>query len=623
MIETNTINSETMPLSAEMLEALNAKFKIFAKEYFQFEAKSSIEYLTRIKESTKLFHLNIPPNLSEVFIRIEEAPLFWIYDSPLVQYLEDTLRIYLGKSNDYDNYKSIKDCYTKWIVIKSENEKRYFANSVLSYIDRSTSKYNFFYLILKAVLFTFEKSIADADKANELYNRSIDVVNSTKVSETYKDELLYLIHVFSAFAFLKQKNNEQAKAKFSDALRIKPLCVTAKFYLALIEVQQSEFETAVFRVNELYEYDLKRIEYAVHKNNVGMFKYFVNNSAVYNLFSQREFAVVIDGVEQIFTGTSSSSSTDISQLKLNLSKLNDLEMKKYFTEETTRTIGFMEKFVDHFLDSKNLLVTNSLRFLTRRFNEAGLAIYESIKQKYFNEVKAKLRKFDDLIQEKQYAITLLTTDFEALKTKQKEKLVASIKIIEKKIEDYVLLIEAKIKAIPSESKHDPVDSFKNMMTYNVVISSLLFFIGGCSGYSTQQFNGGTEFKEMLGQLILAGIKWGLATFLIGFLLAVIIAVSTFVKREMYKQKLLQKINWLKNQKELEINGIKKEIENKDKLLKENYDERIEDLKDTIENLIKDRSKLEIETKKIIDEQLKKEAAPLLALIALEASQNPG
>ena len=606
-------------MSEEILEASYAKFRMFAKEYFQFEAKSSVEFLTRIKESTKLFHLNVPANLSEVFIRIEEAPLFWIFDSPLVQYLEDTLRIYLGKSNDYDNYRLIKDCYSKWIVIKSENEKRYFANSVLSYIDKSTSKYNFFYLILKAVIFTFEKSMADADKANELFNRSIDVVNSTKVSETYKDELLYLIHVFSAFAFLRHKNNEQAKVKFSDALRVKPSGITAKFYLSLIEVQHAEFETAIFRVNELYEYDLKRIEYAVQKNNVGMFKYFVNNSAVYNVFSQREFAVIIDGLEQIFTSSSTSDSPELSKLKSNLSTLNNLDMKKYYTEETTRTVGFMEKLVEHFLDSKNLLVTNSLRLLMRKFNESGLAIYESIKQKYFNEVKIKLRTFDDLIQEKQYAITLLTNDFESLKAKQKDRLAASIKEIEKKIEDYVLLIEAKIKAIPLESKHDPVDSFKNMMTYNVVVSSLLFFIGGCSGYSTQHFNGGMEFKEMLGQLIFAGIKWGLATFMIGFLLAVIIAVSTFVKREMFKQKLLQKINWLKNQKELEISGIKKETEHKDKLVKENYDDRIAELKNTIEKLTKERSKLEIETKKIVDEQLKEEAAPLLALLTTETA----
>jgi len=143
---------------------------------------------------------------------------------------------------------------------------------------------------------------------------------------------------------------------------------------------------------------------------------------------------------------------------------------------------------------------------------------------------------------------------------------------------------------------------------------MLFFIGGCSGYSTQHFNGGMEFKEMLGELIFAGIKWGLATFMIGFLLAIIIAVSTFVKREMFKQKLLQKINWLKNQKELEISGIKKETEHKEKLVKENYDDRIAELKNTIEKLTKERSKLEIETRNSADEQLKEESAPLLALL---------
>jgi len=619
MVVINTINSETAPLPEDLLEVSNEKFKSFAKEFFQFEAKSSIEYLTRIKESTKFFHLEVPAHLNEVFIRIEEAPLFWIYDSPLVQYLEDLLRIYLRKSNDYDNYKTIKDFYTKWIVIKSENEKRYFANSALNSIDKSTSKYNFFYLILKAVIFTFEKSLANAESANELFIRSVDVVNSTKVSETYKDELLYLISVFSGFAYLKQKNNEQAKAKFNNALKIKPHGVTAKFYLALVEVQQAEHETAALLVKELYEYDLNRIEYAVNKNSAGMFKYFVNNSVVYNLFYQREFAVLIDQIEINFTSISESDFSLIARLRSNLSNLNDLEMKNYYSEETTKTIAFLGKVVDHFLESKNLLVINSFPLLMQKFNALGQSIYESIKLKYFNEVKDKLKIFDEQIQEKRYAITLLTNDFEALKTRQKDKLAASLKEIEQKIEDFILLIEAKINSLPLESKHDPVDSFKNMMTYNVVISSLLFLIGGCSGYSTQYFRGGMDFKEVLGQLIFSGLKWGLATFLIGFLLSLIVAVSTFVTRAAYKQKLLQKINWLKNQKELEINGTKKEIERKEKLLKENYDDRIEDLKNSIEGLLKERTALEIETKQEADKKLKVESAPLLALLAREAT----
>ena len=130
MVVSNTINNEIPLIPENMIEAANGKFRNLAREFFQFEAKSSIEYLTSIKESVKFFNLDVPLQLNEVFIRFEEAPLFWIYDSPIVQYLEDILKIYFGKSNDYDYYKTIKECYTKWNVIKSENERRYFANSL-------------------------------------------------------------------------------------------------------------------------------------------------------------------------------------------------------------------------------------------------------------------------------------------------------------------------------------------------------------------------------------------------------------------------------------------------------------------------------------------------------------
>ncbi|MFA6978806.1 MAG: hypothetical protein WC209_05730 [Ignavibacteriaceae bacterium] len=616
MVISNTINNESPPIPENLLEAATGKFKQIAREFFQFEAKSSIEYLTSIKESVKFFNLDVPSQLNEVFVRYEEAPLFWIYDSPIVQYLEDILKIYFGKSNDLDHYKTIKECYTKWIVIKSENEKRYFANSALNYIDKSSSKHNFFYLILKAVLYTFEKSLANTATAISLFNKSLEVLNSTKVSDNYKDELQYLIKVFMGFAYLKQKESAAAGDTFRSALSTKPHGITAKFYLALTEVQLSQNETAVHILKELCEYDFKRIEYSVGKTNPVMFRYFVNNSVVYNLFYQRDFAVIVDEIESDLQTVFTPDPSIILKLKSNLSKLKDLEMDDYYSDETKKILTFLEKLTDHYFESKNILVISSYRFLQDKFNESAKAIFEAIKLKYASEIKNKLKMFDDQVEEKRYAITLLTNDFESLKMKQKEKLAATLKEIEKKIEEYILLIESKINAIPMETKHDPVYSFRNMMTYNIIVSSLLFFIGGCSGYSTQYFRGGMEFKEVFGQLMLAGIKWGLGTFLVGFLLALIVAVSTFISRSAYKQKLLQKINWLKNQKELEISGAKKEFEAKDKLLKENFDERIEDLKKSIEDLLKDRTIIENETKAQMDEELKKESAPLIAMITV-------
>lgn len=615
MVISSTINNESPLILENSLEAAMGKFRQIAKEFFQFEAKSSIEYLTSIKESVKFFNLDVPPQLNEVFVRYEEAPLFWIYDSPIVQYLEDILKIYFGKSNDLDHYKTIKECYTKWIVIKSENEKRYFANSAINYIDKSSSKHNFFYLILKGVLYTFEKSLGNPATAINLFDKSLEVLNSTKVSDNYKEELQYLIKIFTGFAFLKQKEIAAAGDHFRSALTTKPHGITAKFYLALTEVQLAQNETAIHILKELCEYDFRRIEYSVSKTNPVMFRYFVNNSVVYNLFYQREFAVIVDEIGSDLQTVFTPDPSIILKLKSNLSKLKELGMSDYYSDDTKRILIFLEKLIDHYFESKNILVIGSYRFLQDKFNESAKAIFEAIKLKYTSEIKTKLKQFDDQVEGKRYAITLLTNDFESLKMKQKDKLTSTLKEIEKKIEEYILLIESKINAIPLETKHDPVLSFRNMMTYNIIVSSLLFFIGGCSGYSTQYFRGGMEFKEVFGQLMLAGIKWGLGTFLVGFLLALIVAVSTFISRSSYKQKLLQKINWLKNQKELEISEAKKEFEAKDKLLKENFDERIEDLKKSIEDLLKDRSIIENEAKAQMDEALKKESAPLVAIIS--------
>ena len=54
MVVSNTINNEIPLIPENMIEAANGKFRNLAREFFQFEAKSSIEYLTSIKESIKL-----------------------------------------------------------------------------------------------------------------------------------------------------------------------------------------------------------------------------------------------------------------------------------------------------------------------------------------------------------------------------------------------------------------------------------------------------------------------------------------------------------------------------------------------------------------------------------------
>jgi len=616
MEEYLTANEGIEILPEDNLEVYS-KFWGYAKEHFQFEARSSIEYLTRIKESVKFFHLDIPVHLNEVFVKFEESPLFWIYESPLVQYLEEMLKIHFGKANDYENYKALKEFYTKWIVIKSENEKRYFANSALGLLEKSSSKYNFFFLILKGILFTFEKSLGNSAKAFDIFSRCLELVQTTNVNEKYLEELVYTIHLFTGFAHLKQKNLELAKVEFTEAMKVRSFGVTAKFYLALVEVLVGNHDSAATLLNELYQYDLERLAYAIDKHSVGMFKYFLNNSIVYNIFYHKEFAAIIDRIEMNFTVSSPPSSSTCSQLRQKVSKFKELPLEGYSNDETTKTTAFLEKILEQLYECNNLLFISSLSVLERKLDEVGQNIYDAMKRTIYDEGTGRLRVFDDQLEEKRYSVNILSNDFESAKLKQKEKLTKLIEEIAKKIDEYIKRIEERMNTLPMESKYDPINSFKNMMTYNVVISSLLFLVGGCSGYSTQYYQGGLPFKEMFVDLILAGIKWGLATFLIGFILSVVVAISTFASRASHKQRLQQKINWLKNQKELEVNNAKSEAEHKEKTLKESFDERIAELKLSIDSLSNERGSLEKSLRQEADLKLKEESTALLSLLTLK------
>lgn len=113
------------------------KFKNMGKEFFQLDVDEVVDILKNIKESSRFFSFKLPDEISEAFIRYEEAPLFWTSRSPIILQLEDIYKTSSGNSTGQSAYKAIKEFYTKWIIIKSEDEKRYFAASALNYAEKN------------------------------------------------------------------------------------------------------------------------------------------------------------------------------------------------------------------------------------------------------------------------------------------------------------------------------------------------------------------------------------------------------------------------------------------------------------------------------------------------------
>ncbi len=116
----------------ELSEVITAKFRSLAKQYFQFNVFVETDYLKLIKESSQFYSFDLPEEISEMFIKYEEAPLFWVFRSPVMRYLEDFFKTSIARGGSENYYKVIKDFYTKWLLNKHEHEKKYFAASALN-----------------------------------------------------------------------------------------------------------------------------------------------------------------------------------------------------------------------------------------------------------------------------------------------------------------------------------------------------------------------------------------------------------------------------------------------------------------------------------------------------------
>jgi hypothetical protein len=166
-------------------------------------------------------------------------------------------------------------------------------------------------------------------------------------------------------------------------------------------------------------------------------------------------------------------------------------------------------------------------------------------------------------------------------------------------------VEERKKNLNYQSSYDPAVSFRNSMSYNVVVSIIVFIIGGIAGYFNNSNYFDNDFYIMLGKIILTGVKWSSLTFVIGFFISAFISGLVMFDKSNEKQRLEKSTLELQKQKEQSIDMLKKETEQKQKALSEGYLERIELHKSKIEEIKKEKERQE----PLLIEAAEKQLAP--------------
>jgi hypothetical protein len=586
--------AEIIPNSQEdslSIEILQAKFKTYARENFQDFIRKDLDYIQFIKKCGQFYSFQIPYDKCELFIHSDTAPFFWLCDFPALVKFEEWLRSDAkNKSYNSDNYKSLKEFYSKWVIIQSESDKRYYALSAIKLIERDSNKVNIVKNILHAIILGYDKKLFMPEKAQELLNTASIDVSQLKIDDWIKVEFQYQINLLSGFIYLKMQLIQEANQKFSEALITKNNGITAKFYLALTDKRLQNIETTALMLGEIVEYDRTSFKVAIEMNNLNLLGYFIQNAVTYTIFSENEFSDMLDELNDIITLAGSNGEPLIQELSATVSNLRDSKFLEYINDEIGKNISFLEKIYNSLRDSKNTIIRFMEQWLKEKIDKIITMITDIFTKKFNTEMYEKLSKYDMQINDNLEAIKHLTKEIDEHKADNSKKIETTIQGIEKRINDSIQIIEKKINNIHLDKRYNPQSTFNSAMVYNFIVTLFVFIIGGFSGCYNGTINDVYNFKDVMSAVIMSGFKWGTVTFLAGMIISSFAAAFALMDRASEKQSLIKRITYLKSQKEREIELAKRENEKKLKSFMDNFNERIEEHKKNIDGLKSDKEK---------------------------------
>ncbi len=584
-----------------------SRFRKLAKEYFEFEIIKEKSSKLQLKEISRFANLQLPSELSEVFINYNRAPLFWAVQTPLSIYLEKFLQKSLANVGSLDEHREIKENYSKWLFAQSSEEKKRLAVFTIKLTEQNISKYNFYNSILNGVILTFEDSIFHPERAKELLSEAKDILSKLQITDEAQNEMLYILELYNGFVSLKLKSYEDAKLIFNNCLNIKPGGVTATFYLAYTELMLGNNYEAGYLLQIIWQYDLNRINYAIDQNNFLMFNQIMENLVFPNVFHFEEFSIIIEDIIYLIDNIKNLEEKSIDNLKEKTASFLLLKFESHDWEPFKKNISFIDKLLLSFDGRKNIYFLANIKNLENKFDYTLQQLINTIHAKYEKDIQEHVTVYEDEIKEKLTEIENMEAYLAELKSEIKNWQINETNSVEKKYGSEINEIQDRINSINSVVELNPLNSFSNTMTYNLFMSFVVFMIGVFTSYLNNSSSYGDGVSNYFSNIISGGFKWGLICYVIGSLIAAAIAGTVILERSNVRQRFMKRIRSLKIYREQELEYIKLKAKNEeDDAIKNISKKKITQLNKRIENLRNTKSQQEEILRKEGEEKFKKE-----------------
>ncbi len=567
------------------------RFNKLKHTYFKNFINKSGNYLDFLKTGSRHFIFQLPETIDEIFLKKENAPLFWLLESPLLLTCEKLINENnnWNKNSDKDE---IKKNYAKWVIATEREQKKIFASITLKTIKNSSYSLTFIDLIYYALILIFDETFNNPVKALEELERAKGIVEETVSELEVRKNINYLIQLYKGYALLALGEMEEASKELSFAIDNKISGITAKVYFAYLSAIQKRYDFTKALLSDIMQFDLERLRYAIDNSSNVLLNFFLNNPIFPNIFFYYEFAPYSDYIQLELITNNLDTKKVLQNLFNRLDKLKKFEFEEYYPEETIKTIKFLYDICEQHSDNQNVFLSFAGNYINERFHLLLDDILSNIKEKQYENYNRIMSLYQKSIEESEKLTEQYSKEVDEIKAGMQKKLSTSVHQIEEYVKDELWEVEERKKNINFQNKFDPAVSFRNSMSYNVIVSIIVFIIGGVAAYFNNSSYFENDFYVMLGRIILTGVKWTSLTFVIGFFISVFISGLVLFDRSNEKQRLERRTLELQKQKEISIDMLKKEAEQKQKALSEGYIERIEGHKKKIEDIKKEKARQE-------------------------------
>lgn len=583
------------------------KFKNFVKENFFISVSDDIDFSSFVKIISQIISFQLPEDYNEILITEKSAPFVWISNLAFLEKYEKEQKSSIKKFNSFnlELWNETAKLYIKWVNAKQLSEKNYNAHSTLNLIEKEVNTNQFIKYILAATIYLFDPNLYSSEKSFENFDKAQELLNSSDIDANIINEFNYYIYIFKGFVYLNNADYQKALELFESAKSLKQFPITAYFYSAIVLNKLENKIDSFENLKNIIDYDLLRMNLAIENSNLKLFEFLLQNAVTYKIFLIDDFYSLLNELKEYFGSITTASKEYLFQLEKQLVQLSSLKLQQYFTDEIKQETEFIKKFIDTYKSKKNLFLFLVGGNVINHFNNFIDKIKSEVRNYYYKDIGKQLQYYDDQIIRLKNEAVNLEVNHKKLIEKLNQDYKKNIEIIEARYNEEIEIQEKRLDNLDNIKQFNPGISFNNAMVYNIFISLIVFVIGGFIGLFLNESNYTQTLSEKIASIFMTGFTWGGIIFLLGILISVVSAVSTYFEKINERNRLIKKINSLKNQKERNVTILKKELENKINQVEKNKEEKKQEIEKNIIEMNEQKNNFEIELKNKAEEEIQK------------------